>query len=91
MNNPQQSAQQTAEERCNWVEDSDGNWATACGCAFCLDPSEPPEAHGMKFCCYCGRRLASFAYKECDDEDDLEDDCCTHGVGFDETCELCDE
>jgi hypothetical protein len=60
----------TTDERCNWVEDSDGNWATACGNQHCLDPNEPPEAHGMKFCCYCGKKLASFSYKESDEDEE---------------------
>lgn len=74
MNGEHSKCDKSEEQRCNWVEDSDGNWATACGNTFCLDPSEPPEAHGMKFCCYCGKSLASFSYKELEelDEDDIE-------------------
>lgn len=60
------------DPRCNWVEDSDGNWATACGNSYVLDPAEPPEAHGMKFCCYCGKALQSFSYKEPQDEDTID-------------------
>jgi len=68
----------TTDERCNWVEDSDGNWATACANVFILGPAEPPEAHGMKFCCYCGKQLRSFSYKEPEDEDDIDDYIASH-------------
>ncbi len=45
-------------ETCDWtLDDRHGNkWDTTCGNAFQLETDGPKE-NGMKFCCYCGRRL----------------------------------
>ena len=44
---------------CVWTEDAndDGVWYTKCGEAFVLTTSDKPTTHGMKFCCYCGKKL----------------------------------
>jgi hypothetical protein len=31
-------------------------WDTSCGKCFILS-CDTPEAHGMKFCCYCGKPM----------------------------------
>ena len=41
---------------CLWIEDNDGNWDTSCGEYFTLNEGTPKE-NGMKYCCYCGKRL----------------------------------
>jgi hypothetical protein len=46
---------------CLWKEDSDGNYDTDCGCAFCLEAGTPSE-NGMRFCCYCGSVLFEVKY-----------------------------
>jgi len=46
---------------CLWKEDSDGNYDTDCGCAFCLEAGTPSE-NGMRFCCYCGNVLFEVKY-----------------------------
>jgi len=74
------------EQRCNWVEDSDGAWATACGHMFELNEGAP-EGNGMKFCCYCGKQLASFGYKEPEDD---EPDLCEHAVPIEDYCASCE-
>ena len=48
---------------CHWVEDELGNWDTDCGDCHVLIVGKPSE-NGMKFCCYCGRRLIEVAYVE---------------------------
>ena len=43
---------------CIWTEDEvDGFWATACGEAFVTTTEEPPSAHKMKWCPFCGQRI----------------------------------
>lgn len=43
-------------EICNWEADSDNNYSTSCGETFTLIDGTPNE-NGMKFCCYCGKKL----------------------------------
>ena len=50
-------------ESCTWREDEDGNWCTECGNIFVLDGA-PPDEHGMRFCCYCGRALVGVQFVE---------------------------
>lgn len=53
---------------CNWYENSDGNWDTACGELFCFLDGGPVE-NGMRFCPYCGNKLQAVPYV-----DDWEDE-----------------
>ncbi len=42
---------------CTWWEGDDGGpWATQCNELFNIE-SEGPDANGMKFCCFCGKKL----------------------------------
>jgi len=41
---------------CDWVEEYDGPWHTECGESFSLDEGTPKD-NGMKYCCYCGKKL----------------------------------
>jgi len=50
-------------ERCDWREDEDGNWDTACGDKHILLTGTPHE-NGMWFCCYCGARLRETKFTE---------------------------
>lgn len=43
---------------CEWEEDDDdGNYETACGNRFCIIEGSPTN-NRMRYCCYCGGRLA---------------------------------
>lgn len=46
----------TNDDLCCWKEDSNGAWWTDCGNGFELMDGSPLD-NGMKFCCYCGKRL----------------------------------
>lgn len=48
---------------CEWVEDYDGNWDTACGGKHILLDSSP-HANGMMFCCYCGKASTERRYDD---------------------------
>jgi hypothetical protein len=52
-----------AQGACEWTEDSDGNWDTACGETFVLIDGIP-TGNDMKFCCYCGKALTEVRYAE---------------------------
>ena len=43
---------------CDWREDEDGNYWTACGRGFSITEGTPKQ-NGMKFCCYCGKPLTT--------------------------------
>ena len=46
-----------SKEECVWTEDKPHTyWSTGCGEILFLDGSGP-EANGMTFCCFCGKRL----------------------------------
>jgi hypothetical protein len=58
---------------CIWWEGDDGDpWATQCNELFNIE-NEGPEANGMKFCCFCGKKLVEVRdetkdeYDECDE------------------------
>ena len=57
-------------ETCHWWEGDDGGpWATQCNELFNIE-NEGPDANGMKFCCFCGKRLIEIAaHDDKDDED----------------------
>ena len=45
-------------KNCVWRDDGEGNWETDCGKIFVfvfIDGN--PIDNGMRYCCYCGRRL----------------------------------
>lgn len=42
--------------RCEWREDADGVWWTACDNAYQFTVGGPKE-NGHAFCCYCGQPL----------------------------------
>lgn len=54
---------------CEWVEDEDGVWATACKQDFVLNAGTPAE-NGMRFCCYCGRPLLAHPWADMPGDDD---------------------
>jgi len=43
---------------CKWEEEYDGPWHTECGESFDLNEGTPKD-NGMKYCCYCGKKLMS--------------------------------
>jgi len=59
----------TQEQKfCNWEEDEIGVWHTECGELHSLIDGSPAD-NKMRFCCYCGGKLAQCSYAE-----GLEDD-----------------
>ena len=48
---------------CQWKEDSDGNWETSCGEAFCLEEGTPVE-NTYNYCPACGGILKEKRYVE---------------------------
>ena len=46
----------TKKPQCQWTEDADGVWETACGEMFLFETDGPLE-NGFLFCPYCGRKL----------------------------------
>lgn len=46
----------TKKSKCQWREDEDGNWETACGELFFFTEGGPAE-NGFLFCPYCGSNL----------------------------------
>ena len=50
---------ETKTRACHWWSEDDNyedEWRTQCGGLFTLTCDTPKE-HGMKFCCYCGKKL----------------------------------
>lgn len=57
------------EPTCRWFGDDDGGpWATDCNELFNIE-NEGPEANGMRFCCFCGKKLVEV---EADTDDEVE-------------------
>ena len=56
-----------AVAECDWKEDGDGTWWTACGEGFQFNGDGPAE-NGFKACPYCGHELSShpFSYDDAD-------------------------
>ena len=48
-------------EMCEWRENEDGMWETACENTFVFE-EDGPEENGQKFCCYCGKPLKAFPF-----------------------------
>lgn len=44
------------KKACEWRQDDDGSWDTDCENKFCIEEGTPEE-NGMRFCCYCGKKL----------------------------------
>jgi hypothetical protein len=43
-------------EWCEWTEDDDGNWGTACGKTWVYEAGTPKE-NGHKYCPACGKPM----------------------------------
>ncbi|CAJ6699855.1 Uncharacterised protein [Burkholderia pseudomallei] len=56
---------QSPERTCSWTfaDCRSDIWETSCGKDVALD--DTPQEYGMRYCCYCGGRLFSFAEKKC--------------------------
>jgi hypothetical protein len=50
-------------KECEWTEDSDGTWNSACGNSFVLNDGKP-EDNNMKFCLFCGGKLIQNEYRD---------------------------
>jgi hypothetical protein len=48
--------------KCTWSQDEEGCWSTDCNNCFTLVDGSP-EDNGMKFCCYCGKRLEEVPWR----------------------------
>jgi hypothetical protein len=48
--------QKDVRNTCQWADSGDGYWHTECGGKWTFIEDTPAE-NGMKFCCYCGKRL----------------------------------
>lgn len=50
---------------CAWSGEGDGSnlWGSGCGEVFLLNEGTPTD-NGMKWCCFCGRKLAAFIGEE---------------------------
>ena len=58
---------------CEWSEEDPwgampDTWKTACGNLFSFTEGGPTE-NEVKFCCYCGKRLAEIKYTESEEEE----------------------
>lgn len=49
---------------CDWHQDYDGVWETACGNMVEMVPCDPPSEHGWTHCPCCGRHIREFPYEE---------------------------
>lgn len=61
----------TIEETCDWVQQDmifGVDWVTDCGKEFCVD-ERWPSLNGMKFCCFCGKKLIDVPFDELEDEE----------------------
>jgi len=56
-------------EACQWTQDDDwensSDYKTKCGELFSITEDTPYD-HGMKFCCYCGKRLVQVLFESKD-------------------------
>ena len=48
---------------CQWSEDLDGNWDTACGECFTFTDGGPNE-NKVRWCCYCGGELVAVPHPQ---------------------------
>jgi len=56
-------SQGTDQRVCKWTEDDCGIWDTECNEKHVLIEGSPADNH-MRFCCYCGGKLAQCSYQE---------------------------
>jgi rRNA maturation endonuclease Nob1 len=49
--------------RCDWAQDWDGSWHTACGNIFVFEDYTPKENH-FSFCPFCGDPLIEHKFIE---------------------------
>lgn len=59
----------TRQETCEWREDWEGTWETACGDSSVFEEAGPEE-NGVRFCWYCGKRATFVHYQEETDDDE---------------------
>ena len=56
-------------EACQWTQEDgweySNNYKTECGDTFSIT-EDTPLHHGMKFCCYCGKRLVQVLFESKD-------------------------
>lgn len=59
-----------AERRCEWTEDADGNWHTACENIFVFMDGSPAD-NDFIYCCYCAGKITQCSWQQLsyDDED----------------------
>jgi hypothetical protein len=67
MNN----AEIIVNQLCEWTDDDDGEYSTACGQTFYLE-DETASGAGFKFCPFCGKTLIESGFYE--DEDGQSED-----------------
>jgi len=50
---------------CEWHQDGEDSdtWDSGCGESFWLENDNPSEC-GMRYCCYCGKRLVHVLWEE---------------------------
>ena len=62
-------AVESAQGVCQWTQDDDwensSDYKTECGDSFSIT-EDTPLHHGMKFCCYCGKRLVQVLFESKD-------------------------
>lgn len=51
------------DDTCEWTENEDGLWDSACGGMFEVLEGTPIE-NAMNYCSYCGKRLKETRYVE---------------------------
>lgn len=67
-------AQRLREARvCEWTEDSDGTWNSACGHAWVFTDGSP-AGNECVYCCFCAGKIAQCSYQDEPDEDELTDE-----------------
>lgn len=65
------SKNQNYESKCEWMQQDSifgTDWVTECGKEFRIDEGLPIE-NGMKFCCFCGKKLIDVPFDEPEDEE----------------------
>jgi hypothetical protein len=52
-----------ATKRCDWKQDSDGDWSTSCQRCMCFEYA-PPNEQGYRFCHHCGHSINFIEYED---------------------------
>ena len=68
-----QDDDRTVKATCEWSEEDPwgsmpDTWQTSCGNLFSFTDGGPTE-NEMKFCCYCGKRLAEIKHSNPDEDE----------------------